>query len=53
MTNDWISKGDTSSQDTEKMTDFTFYDYAPLVFKRIRTKFGITESEYMASLGPE
>ena len=30
-----------------------FKDYAPLVFRRVRQLFGISDSEYMLSLGPE
>lgn len=30
-----------------------FKDYAPQVFRRIRANFGVTDREYMLSLGPE
>ena len=35
------------------MTQFKFIDFAPEVFSEIRKFFGITEQEYMSSLGPE
>ena len=35
------------------MNSFKFYDYAPMVFQKIRERFRITEEEYMKSLGPE
>jgi hypothetical protein len=30
-----------------------FYDYAPVVFQRIRTTFGIHHDDYVKSIGPE
>jgi hypothetical protein len=36
-----------------KRTSIDFKDYAPLVFRRIRALFGISDREYMLSLGPE
>ena len=36
-----------------KVTDIDFKDYAPLVFRRIRSLFGISDRDYMLSLGPE
>jgi 1-phosphatidylinositol-4-phosphate 5-kinase len=50
LENDWIS-GQTSKQ--QSVSSFKFYDYAPLVFQRIRQKNGIREEDYMKSLGPE
>ena len=52
ITSDWIKRGE-SNADTDKMTDFKFYDYAPLVFKYIRKSFGIADNDYLESLGPE
>jgi 1-phosphatidylinositol-4-phosphate 5-kinase len=46
--NDWISQTSKS-----QISSFKFFDYAPLVFQRIRSRNGITEDEYMKSLGPE
>ena len=46
--NDWIS-----GQSKSKVSKFKFYDYAPLVFQRIRQKNGINEEDYMKSMGPE
>jgi len=34
-------------------TSIVFKDYAPLVFRRIRSLFGISDRDYMLSLGPE
>ena len=36
-----------------KDTTIGFKDYAPLVFRRVRQLFGISDSDYMLSLGPE
>ena len=36
-----------------KETSIGFKDYAPLVFRRIRSLFGISDRDYMLSLGPE
>ena len=35
------------------MKTFKFYDFAPMVFRRIRKLFGIIEQDYIQSLGPE
>ena len=35
------------------MKTFKFYDFAPMVFRRIRKLFGIIEQDYISSLGPE
>merc|ERR1719229_676922 len=32
---------------------YRFVDYAPLVFQRIRAKFGIRPDDYLRSVGPE
>ena len=50
LENDWISHSKLSKS---KVTRFKFYDYAPLVFQRIRKKNDINEDDYMKSLGPE
>ena len=47
--NEWVS-GSAKKQTVSK---FKFYDYAPLVFQRIRHFVGISEDDYMKSLGPE
>ncbi|KAK2195409.1 bifunctional Phosphatidylinositol-4-phosphate 5-kinase [Babesia duncani] len=36
-----------------KHADVVFKEYAPLVFKRIRTMVGLTERLYLESIGPE
>ena len=36
-----------------KSTSIDFKDYAPLVFRRIRSLFGTSDRDYMLSLGPE
>jgi Ca2+-binding EF-hand superfamily protein len=36
-----------------KPASIAFKDYAPLVFRRIRSLFGVGDREYMLSLGPE
>ena len=36
-----------------KETSIDFKDYAPLVFRRVRSLFGISDRDYMLSLGPE
>ena len=54
--NDWEVKGKVLSHDASNSKGIKrskFYDYAPMVFKRIRKVFGITEQDYMQSLGPE
>ena len=48
--NDWYSQEAGGGKNIAK---FKFYDYAPLVFQRIRQKAGIVEEEYLKSLGPE
>jgi 1-phosphatidylinositol-4-phosphate 5-kinase len=45
---EWIS-----SNDEQMNMVFKFYDYAPKVFQRLRKLKGITEEDYMKSLGPE
>merc|ERR1719213_294473 len=30
-----------------------FYDYAPMIFQKIRASFGINDDEYARSVGPE
>ena len=30
-----------------------FYDYAPLIFERIRLNYDITNDQYLRSVGPE
>lgn len=47
--NEWVSG--TAHKNVEK--SFKFYDYAPLVFQRLRKQNGIEELDYMKSLGPE
>ncbi|KOO25000.1 phosphatidylinositol-4-phosphate 5-kinase [Chrysochromulina tobinii] len=37
----------------KKDTTVNFKDYAPLAFRRVRQLFGISDSVYMLSLGPE
>lgn len=41
----------TNSQRSSK--NFVFKDYAPLVFRSIRSRFGISEDEYAMALAPE
>ena len=48
--NDWIRQG---NNERANVTDFKFYDYAPLVFNRIRPLSGISEEDYQRSLGAE
>lgn len=47
--NEWVSG--TGHKNVVK--SFKFYDYAPLVFQRLRKQSGIEELDYMKSLGPE
>ena len=37
----------------DKRKKCRFYDYSPLVFEKIRLKFGITNEKYLKSMGPE
>merc|ERR1719213_896759 len=30
-----------------------FYDYAPMIFQKIRANFGINHDDYLRSVGPE
>lgn len=41
------------SQVSKKISITRFIDFAPLVFQRIRTSFGINQDEYLHSVGPE
>ena len=43
--NEWINA-------TGQVISYKFYDYAPLVFQRIRTRNHITEEDYAKSLSP-
>ena len=42
-----------NSNERQNVAEFKFYDYAPLVFHRIRQLSGITEDQYRKSLGAE
>jgi len=44
-------RGVHASKDTIKICKF--YDYAPMAFNRIRSKFGIEQDQYLKSIGPE
>lgn len=48
--NEWVQN---TSQKNARISKFKFYDYAPLVFQRLRSRDGIKEDFYMKSLGPE
>jgi hypothetical protein len=41
------------SEVSKRVTMTRFYDYAPMVFQRIRTTFGIHHDDYLRSVGPE
>lgn len=41
------------SEVSKRVTMTRFYDYAPMVFHRIRSHFGINHDEYLRSVGPE
>jgi len=41
------------SEVSKRVTMTRFIDYAPLVFHRIRTSFGINSDDYLKSVGPE
>lgn len=47
MESDWMSSS------ARKPTLFRFYDYAPVVFQKIRSLSGIKEDDYARSIGPE
>ncbi|CDW73973.1 phosphatidylinositol-4-phosphate 5-kinase family protein [Stylonychia lemnae] len=51
LENQWISN--VHSQNDQKIKDFVFFDYAPLVFQRIRRLSEISEEDYLYSLGPD
>jgi len=38
---------------SKRVTMTRFMDYAPMVFQRIRSRFGINHDEYLRSVGPE
>lgn len=38
---------------SKRVTMTRFIDYAPMVFQRIRTSFGIRDDDYLRSVGPE
>jgi hypothetical protein len=48
--NEWITS--VGSQ-KGMVQSYKFYDYAPIVFQRLRHRHGIKEENYMHSLGPE
>ena len=48
-----MTKGGQNIGEQTKMKTFKFYDFAPMVFRRIRKLFGIIEQDYIHSLGPE
>ncbi|KAL1495262.1 hypothetical protein AB1Y20_017122 [Prymnesium parvum] len=48
----WKTQIPTSSHGAEH-SSIPFKDYAPQVFRRIRHIFGVSDREYMLSLGPE
>jgi len=41
------------SEVSKRVTMTRFIDYAPMVFQRIRTSFGINQDDYLRSVGPE
>jgi len=49
---DFVGKGSTETP-AHSHHDFKFKDYAPLVFRQLREKFGITAQDYMLSLTSE
>mmetsp|Transcript_33955 Transcript_33955/g.72517 ORF Transcript_33955/g.72517 Transcript_33955/m.72517 type:complete len:431 (-) Transcript_33955:49-1341(-) len=49
---DFIRKG-TAETPAHSHADFKFKDYAPLVFRQLRERFGITAQDYMLSLTSE
>ena len=51
LENQWISNVDQKK--TDKIKDFLFFDYAPLVFQRIRRISEISDDDYLRSLGPD
>jgi 1-phosphatidylinositol-4-phosphate 5-kinase len=50
LENEWISQ-DTSR--AKQIMSFKFRDYAPHVFQKLRSRSGISDEEYLASLGPD
>ena len=47
---DWV---DQNMSQTGAVTQFKFYDYAPMVFAKLRERFNISEDDYIEALGPE
>eukprot|EP00347_Sterkiella_histriomuscorum_P008734 403343955 len=50
LENQWISNANTKES---KIKDFKFFDYAPMIFQRIRRLSEIPEEDYLQSLGPD
>ena len=50
---DWIQNTQGGEGNNQRINSFTFYDYAPMVFLKIRERFNITEDEFTESLSPQ
>ena len=49
---DFVARG-TSETPAHRYADFQFKDYAPLVFRQLRERFGIEAPDYMLSIASE